>query len=156
MHATARQRSASSRRRVLAGMLAGCAAALAMSVTDASAAGDEKAKVAVEIGVTDRDGHELRFTAGAVALGEVKRVLRVADQHEHEVEFSMREGSDGHLSLALTYELDGKRFASARDVAVTASEPVTIEGEGCALVFVARPAHAKIEVGDSDDPLAGL
>ncbi len=139
---------------MLAGLCAGFAALLAAA--PAGAANEDRAKVAVEIGVTDERGNELRFVADGVALGEVKRVLRVADQHEHEVEFSMRKADDGRLSLALTYELDGKRFASARDVAVTASEPVRIEGEGCALVFLARPAHTKIEIGDSDDPLAGL
>lgn len=79
-------------------------------------------------------------------------------EHEHKVQLTLRQGDDkASVKAVLKYAKDGKTVIQEKDIGARVTEPKRVESSDgqSSVTFVVQVPRGKIEVEDSDDPLAG-
>jgi hypothetical protein len=79
-------------------------------------------------------------------------------EQEHRVQLTLRQGEDkASVKAVLKYAKNGKTVIQEKDLGVRVTEPKRVESpDGQATVtFVVQVPRGKIEVTNTEDPLAG-
>ncbi len=147
--------------RILALLVATSVPAFAFAAPAHAAATDTKAEAAsqVEIGVTIAHAGSTAKAKAVTAMDAEANISVSADDHRHDLRVTVSE-VDGaeQLAVKVTYKRDGK--AVVKKKSITAKSGVaSIEAGGSTVTFKlskAAPKRARIEMPDSDDPLAGV
>lgn len=145
--------------RILALLVATSVPAFAFAAPAHAAATDTKAEAAsqVEIGVTIAHAGSTAKAKAVTAMDSEARISVSADDHRHDLRVTVTEVAE-KLSVKVTYKRDGK--AVVKKKSITAKSGVaSIEAGGSTVTFKlakAAPKRARIEMPDSDDPLAGV
>jgi hypothetical protein len=132
----------------------------AVTITDASAADAVEPSFA-HLDVTVKSEGASVHMVGAHVEWNGSAVLETQEaEHAHQVRLQLVRSADGKsVSLALRYHRDGAEVVTKKSVDATLTEPVRIasaDGKTEIVVVVAPEPARKIEVDDSDDPLAGV
>jgi hypothetical protein len=118
--------------------------------------GEERARVSVTL--ADAGGGQISLVDQPVRWAETATLMAKVGEHEHKVQLTLRQGDDkASVKAVLKYAKDGKTVIQEKDIGARVTEPKRIESSDgqASVTFVVQVPRGKIEIGDTDDPLAG-
>jgi hypothetical protein len=118
--------------------------------------GEDLARVSVTL--ADAGGGQISLVDQPVRWAETATLMAKVGEHEHKVQLTLRQGDDkASVKAVLKYAKDGKTVIQEKDIGARVTEPKRVESSDglSSVTFVVQVPRGKIEVEDSDDPLAG-
>ncbi len=127
---------------------------------DAAAATPEAQTPAARMSIkatVEHDGSKLDASKES-DVGQTAKLRAADDAHAHDLSVTVLPQGDKGFRVKLGYTRDGKRILQAKTLDVSGGV-LTLDAGGSKItlsVAPAKPKRTRIEMPDSDDPLAGL
>ena len=112
----------------------------------------------VSVTVADANGGQISLVDQPVRWSETATLTAKVGEHEHKVQLTLRPGEDkASVKAVLKYAKNGKTVIQEKDLGARVTEPKRVESSDgqASVTFVVQVPRGKIEVGDTNDPLAG-
>ena len=130
------------------------------AATAGESSGEQKLEDMARVSVTlaDKAGGQISLVDQPVRWSETATLMAKVGEHEHKVQLTLRQGDDkASVKAVLKYAKNGKTVIQEKDLGARVTEPKRVESSDgqASVTFVVQVPRGKIEVADTEDPLAG-